>query len=364
MNGLLVESSSSLRIQSTCTDDVNLRKPEVGVLGCEAIRGQLMFVLNEIVEPGVPIGLPARSNCAVQGTEELIAHYVESEIREVLGETRGGLGWPPHRMKKLRGHLKGLHNSLEGARKKWVNEENAIDAKRALLNEAIVAKRLQTEERRLAFEARWKEVKAKNLKALDEGTFEGPIVPIGFKPPEPKKKAEKAGKAEESEKVSFLHLGDELPEFKNVAEGGSTGSGEAPPPVPPPLEEPPPLEQPPPLEEPAPEAPLTKAEEVKKKVAEGDARLEVSAYVALEDEFIAVAKPEDLRLEDREVYDQVRCEGLGVCARCRWLSGCQSCDERKAWGFACRSTLWNEAHEAVRPKAKPKGRPKKAAAKA
>ena len=52
-----------------------------------------MVVLNEIVEPGVPIEVPVRCNCAVQGTEELIAHYVESEIREVLGETRGCLGW-------------------------------------------------------------------------------------------------------------------------------------------------------------------------------------------------------------------------------------------------------------------------------
>ena len=277
-----------------------------------------------------------------------------------MGETRGCLGWPLLRQKKLRGHLKGLHNSLEGQRKKWVIEENAIDAKRQLLNEEIVAKRLLSAQRREAFEARWKEVKAKNLRALDEGTFKGPIVPIGFRPPEPRMKAVKLEKEDEKvEKTSFLHLGDQAPEFHNVAEGGSSGSGSA---EPPPPEALPPL--PPPPEAPHPEVAPSKAEELKKKVAEGNARMEVSAYVALEDEFIAVAKPEDLRLEDREAYDIVRCEGLGVCARCRWLSGCQSCDERKAWDYACRSTLWNEAHEAVRPKAKPRGRPKKAAAKA
>ena len=101
---------------------------------------------------------------------------------------------------------------------------------------------------------------------------------------------------------------------------------------------------------------------MKKKLAEGHARLEVQAYVALEEEFIAVAKPEDLRPEDLAAYDKVRSDGLGVCARCRWLSGCHCCDERKAWGYYCRATLWHEAHEAVRPKAKPRGRPKKAAA--
>ena len=77
-----------------------------------------------------------------------------------------------------------------------------------------------------------------------------------------------------------------------------------------------------------------------------------------------MAAPEDLRAQDREAYEAVRIGGLGVCARCRWVSGCHACDEVKAWGFYCRSTLWNTADEAVRPKAKPKGRPKKAAAKA
>ena len=141
-----------------------------------------------------------------------------------------------------------------------------------------------------------------------------------------------------------------------VSEGGSSGSGgpapaevaaevpAAPPPLPPPFEEPP-----------------SKGERVKQRISEAPARLEVEAYVQLEDEFIAVAKPEDLRKEDREMYENVRDEGLSVCGRCRWRSGCQDCDEVKAWSCACRTTLWNTAHEAVRPKAKPKGRPKKAA---
>ena len=226
--------------------------------------------------------------------------------------------------------MKGLRSALEAARKKWCDEENAIEAKRQLVNEATVRKLLQNEERRKAFEARWNEVKARNLKALDEGTFEGPIVPIGLRPPEPPKQRASIGEGS-AEKVSFLQLLDEPPEgVGKYSEGGSSGSGELPP-------------------APPPKAP---------------ARLEVEAYRALEDEFIAVAKPEDLRDVDKKFYEKVRSEGRGVCSRCRWLSGCQSCDGDKAWGFACRLTLWNTAHEAVRPKAKPKGRPMKAAAKA
>ena len=41
---------------------------------------------------------------------------------------------------------------------------------------------------------------------------------------------------------------------------------------------------------------------------------------------------------------------------------CEACDEEKAWDFACRSTLWHTADEALRPKTKPRGRPKKRAA--
>jgi len=278
--------------------------------------------------------------------------------------------------------LRGLRNALEGSRKRWCDEENVIEAKRKQVTEETIAKVLKSEERRKAFEDRWSEIKARNLKALDEGTFEGPIVPIGFKPPEPPKPKALRDEAEPA-KVTFLQVLDAPPEgvpkvveggssgsgdpvpsegVPKVVEGGSSGSGdqvppEAPPPMMPPKAAPPPEADPP-------EAAPSKGEEVKHRVAEAPARLEKEAYLALEDEFIAVAKLEDLRSEDRKFYEGVRAVNVGVCSRCRWVSGCHSCDEVKAWGFACRSTLWNTAHEAVRPKAKPRGRPKKAAAKA
>ena len=286
--------------------------------------------------------------------------------------------------------MKGLYNSLEGFRKKLCIEENQIEAKRKQVNEEIVKKVLKSEARRKDFEARWNEVKARNLKALDEGTFDGPIVPIGLRPPEPPKQ-KKTKDEVKAEKASFLQLPDEAPEGPpTYVKGGSSGSGGAQGPVEavplePPFAPPPPPEAPveavplvPPPMHPSPEDPVgagpveppleagppNAAADVKKKLAEAPARVEPEAYVALEDQFIAVAKLEDLREEDRKVYEAVKGTGVGVCSRCRWSSGCHSCDEVKAWGFACRSTLWHSADAVVRPKAKPRGRPKKAAAKA
>lgn len=304
---------------------------------------------------GVPDEVPPRCNCCTTGNEDLIAYYIEAEMREASGEARGCLGWPPHSAKKRKGHLRGLRNALEGSRKRWCDEENAIEAKRKQVTEETIAKVLKSEERRKAFEDRWSEIKARNLKALDEGTFEGPIVPIGLKPPEPPKQKALRDEAKPA-KVTFLQVLDSPPEgWPTVVEGASSSSGdqvpEAPPPNPPPKADPP-------------EAAPSKGEEVKQRIAEAPARLEKEAYLGLEDEFIAVAKLEDLRAEDRKFYEEVRAVNVGVCSRCRWVSGCHACDEAKAWGYACRSTLWNTAHEAVRPKAKPRGRPKKAAAKA
>ena len=102
----------------------------------------------------------------------------------------------------------------------------------------------------------------------------------------------------------------------------------------------------------------SKGEAIKQLLASGTERLEVQAYVEAEVEFMAVAKAEDLRPEDRAQFEKVKAEGVGLCSRCRWVSGCASCDGENAWEFACRSTLWAAAAEAVRPGRKPRSRPK------
>ena len=152
---------------------------------------------------GVAHEVPLRANVGNTVTEDLTAHYSENEVREAHGEARGCLGWPPNRAKKVRGYLQGLRNCIEAARKKWCTEENKIEARRKTVTEEIVKKALKNEERRKAFEARWNEIKARNTKALDEGTFEGPIVPIGFKPPEPPKQRQLSHEGA-VDKVSFF----------------------------------------------------------------------------------------------------------------------------------------------------------------
>ena len=74
---------------------------------------------------------------------------------------------------------------------------------------------------------------------------------------------------------------------------------------------PPPVDPPVPAEASPVEVAPSKGEEVMQRIAEAPARLETQAYRALEDEFIAVAKPEDLRPEDMEVYEAVRRSRVG-----------------------------------------------------
>ena len=102
---------------------------------------QLSFVLKDLA--GVPDELPERTNCCSWSSEELVAYYIEAEAREANGETRGCTGWPTRSMKRLKGNLRGLRNSLEGSRKKWCMEENAIEAKRKRVSEEIVLRALQ-----------------------------------------------------------------------------------------------------------------------------------------------------------------------------------------------------------------------------
>ena len=48
---------------------------------------------------------------------------------------------------------------------------------------------------------------------------------------------------------------------------------------------------------------------------------------------------EDLSQELKEHVVRVREEGLGVCSKCRWQSGCLACDGEKAWRWAVSKQL-------------------------
>ena len=92
-------------------------------------------------------------------------------------------------------------------------------------------------------------------------------------------------------------------------------------------------------------------------IATAERRLNATAHIEIEAEFMAVATIEDLREADRNASEKAIYTGHGLCAKCRWMSCCLSCDREKAWNYACRMTLWATADEGLKPKAKPKARP-------
>ena len=125
-------------------------------LGTTEVFSKQVEVMSQVLE-GVPVELFVRSHCSCVVGDEATAHYIEAEVREALGETRGCLGWPDRkRMSKVRNWLKGLHSSMEIARSKWCRVEDENEANRTKLTEDIVLRTLQTSERRAEFEARLK----------------------------------------------------------------------------------------------------------------------------------------------------------------------------------------------------------------
>ena len=370
------DESKSCAMWCVRKEPLSVRYYEAGAAVNEGLRKQLSVIV-ELVGKGAFEGL-LRTNAHISGNkDELLAHYVESEMREVIGEGRGCIGRPAaERMRKLSGWLKGLMNNLETFHKKWRRNEELREAKRQQLTEAITMRSFADEERRKVFEARWNEVLERQKASLDEGSFEGKIIPIGLRPPVPKVRKAACEEPSEFHEKSFLHLegvkpdeedkpsGEEVeleddkraaeegdvgavgPEIAPVAaeggavEGGASGSADVAPPEDDKIPEVPAPLPPPPA------APV---------------RMTMKEYEALEDVFMTTAALEDLRSEDKKFYENVRSRDAWVCSRCHFKYGCSECDPEKAWSFACRSTLWHRTSEAVRPNAKPKGRPKRRA---
>ena len=71
---------------------------------------------------------------------------------------------------------------------------------------------MKSEDRRKKFEVHWNEVKERMLKKLDEGTFKGPIVPIGLRPPEPRKVKIEPVEVAEVKAKTYLSIAGEVAE--------------------------------------------------------------------------------------------------------------------------------------------------------
>ena len=118
----------------------------------------------------------------------------------------------------------------------------------------------------------------------------------------------------------------------------------------------------PPPELPPPEAggeDVSIGEQVLLRIAAATSRYSDEEWKHCEESFTVAASVDDLKSIHRDEYERVKAVGIGICSRCRWLSGCQSCDKHKDGSWTCRQTLWSITNEALRPVAKPKGRPRR-----
>ena len=86
-------------------------------------------------------------------------------------------------------------------------------------------------------------------------------------------------------------------------------------------------------------------------------RMEAPAYCDIAHEFIAAASIADPLQSCRGMHELARATDLGICVMRKCQCGCANSDAVKAWGWACRLTLWLAASEAARPSAKPCGMP-------
>jgi hypothetical protein len=102
------EASGAAGLLALRTTPMSVRYYLAGAEVSEAISRQASLILGQL--DGVAHEVPPRSNCCRDEVEPVMAHYIEGEMREAHGETRGCLGWAKYRLKRVRGHLKGLHH--------------------------------------------------------------------------------------------------------------------------------------------------------------------------------------------------------------------------------------------------------------
>ena len=93
------EASGSVGLLAVRKNPMSVRYYEAAAQGRDVVARQSLLMLKQL--EGLPDELPARCNCSLQATEDLIAHYIEGEMREARGETRGCLGFPQGRIKKV-----------------------------------------------------------------------------------------------------------------------------------------------------------------------------------------------------------------------------------------------------------------------
>ena len=299
----------------------------------------------------------AGTNCGLH-----VCHYVEDEARFCNGEGHGSQGWPgTTRVAAIREYVRRCTDVLNTAAEKWASDEKTAATKRLAEEKQLRLKALEFLKKKGLLEQLAKKQKelADVLLSIGESADPVPLPPgFGEKKHEPKHKGSTkpplevvavGEKASEEPLPEVPAVGEEaveepLPEAPAVEEKA--------------VDEQPPL--PPPVEEEAVEEPPHEVPAVEEKTGEKHAEVllaedkTVKKDEGIEVEFaIENFTIDDLAPQHQAAYLKVVEEGVGVCSKCRWRSGCLRCEPVKAWRYYVRLSLGLSAEDVKAAKKKP-----------
>ena len=130
----------------------------------------------------------------------LSAHYLEAELREYTGETRGALGWSDSiRLQHVEGKLRQLRNVIDRARAQLVQRDQLEQAQREA-HEQDCEERARKQVRD-AMVRREYLLRKKAEDILKKGWYEGPLKAWGVKLSDPVSKPSKHKKVKPTKSV-------------------------------------------------------------------------------------------------------------------------------------------------------------------
>ena len=283
--------------------------------------------------------IEVKTNLAQQEGQDCgwyVIHYIEELLRRVAGHPKHSQGWPDSiRLSNLVKYCSRIVDSLEGEREKWRVEneeaEKKLEEKEKKLREASQAF-LKRKDLLTRVVELYQEVAVESLVA--GASLEKPSLDENFlrRYEEYQKKLREAKEARAAARAAAAAAAAAAAEAAEVEPNPVT-----PPSVPPLVHEPP-------VEPPVPAAPSVKeclkALEAKCKSLEEQELFELC---------VKTARLEDLGKEQQAHYNKVELSGIGVCSRCRWKTGCLSCDKIKAWRYVVKWELGMRALDVEQP---------------
>jgi hypothetical protein len=263
-----------------------------------------------------------------------VCHYVEEVLRTAAGHPLQSQKWPfPNRLATLKSWLKRIVDSLEGERQKLCSEVVSEQKKQAALEAKMqkLAKQFLEHKGLLQRAAEVHAALAFELHNAGAG-LEPPSLDADFVAAVELHKQEMLRK-----RLERLHPPLVLPPVEESLHAAQ----EPAPPVEDPLQA---EEVQQVLQELAPpvEVPQQVVEELVPPLAEGvmdKLRAEFENNKDFVELALQVTRMDDLSAPQREHMERVIANGKGVCSRCRWKSGCLSCDREKAWAYCVKVEL-------------------------